>query len=184
MITTTFSTAAPGRFPGAGPAAAPPDAATFAEMFGQVPDEPDTGIIPLERLPLTEGTFEEAGLQALERFENLLRQRMAEQGIAADPPLSFTSDASGKLHQTAPHPQAEQIDAILQADERLGRYFQQASDNLAVARAGREHARFSEVYEKNPDLAVMMFSHLFNDQAEPPTFSVALSAELAEPVFT
>ena len=37
---------------------------------------------------------------------------------------------------------------------------------------------------KNPDLAVMMFSHLFNDQAASPTFSVELSAELAEPVFT
>lgn len=185
MFSTTFAIARGGPATVANEPASSPSDALFAELFAETPDEPTAGIMPLESLPTTMGGFEATAKEALERFEQLLRKRLEERHIAMEPPLQFATDASGQLHEVSGHPQADEVEQILAEDNRLQRYFQKAASHFEIAQIAPEHIAFQELYRQNPDLAVAMYSHLFdNNPPPPPKMSLQLDAEKLEPLFT
>jgi len=185
MISTTFAIARGGAGPVAGAPASSPSDALFAELFAETPEEPTAGIMPLESLPTTMGGFEATAKEALERFEQLLRKRLEERHIAIEPPLQFAADASGRLHEVSGHPQSAEVEQILAEDDRLQRYFQKAASHFEIAQISPEHIAFQELYRQNPDLAVAMYSHLFdNNPPPPPQMSLQLDADSLEPLFT
>lgn len=185
MITTTFSAALASPVPEQAVATAPAtgEGKPFAEFLAEESaSSPDKIPCPLESLPLDAPSFYAAGMQALQRFEQLLRERLDEAGIEPEPPLSFASGSDGHLYLTSTHPQADEISKILEEDRRLAHYFNKAASNLAIQRAAEEHVRFTAVYAENPDLAVQMFSHLFDDRP-PPSLTVQISARSMESYF-
>lgn len=141
------------------------------------------GPMMLDSLPSTLVDMENGGREALSTFHRLLQQKLAELGIDTSHPMTLEIDNLGNIRETSGHPQASEIEQVLETHEGISRYLRKAASQYELARAAREHAQFSEVYAKNPDLAVSQFSHLFDDRREQPRFSALLMADHAEPIF-
>lgn len=143
----------------------------------------EAGPMTLESLPTTLVDIENGGRDALNTFHRLLQQKLAELGIDTSHAMTLEIDNLGNIRETSGHPQASEIEQVLETHEGISRYLRQAASQYELARAAREHTQFSEVYAKNPDLAVSQFSHLFDERREPPRFSALLMADHAEPIF-
>lgn len=163
---------------------------SFAELFsGESSPSPAPAaeelpfVSKLESLPTTLAEMQEESQRALERFQKAFAAKLAEAGIALDEPLKLSIDSFGKIRETSGHPQAAEIDDLLSEHNQMTADFRRGVAHAETARAVREHSEFSKLYAQNPELAVQVYSHLFDDHRQPPQLSVQLDGDVALPIF-
>lgn len=158
----------------------------FADLLKPDPAEKEEPTPPavLESLPTTVAGIEEAARQALARFQELIAPKLAELGIDTGQPMTLTVDRLGNIRETSGHPQADEIEHLLESNDQAARYFRQAATQFETIRAAREHEQFAQLYSQNPELAVEQYAHLFENRREPPKFSLYLNGSSAEPIFS
>lgn len=158
----------------------------FSDLMAPDPEPADAPLPPmmLESLPTTVEGIDESAREALAKFRELIAPKLAELGISTSPSITLTVDSLGNVRETSGHPQAAEIEHLLETNEEAARYFRKASQQFSLARAAREQEQFSQVYTKNPELAVEQYAHLFDDRREQPRFSLQLTGDTAEPLFS
>lgn len=157
----------------------------FADLLHPAPakEEEETQPMMLEKLPTTLAGIEAAAREALAKFQQLLAPKLAELGIDTAQPINLAIDGLGNIRETGGHPQAAEIEHLLETNDDIARYFRKAAAEFESVRAAREHQQFAQVYANNPELAVEQYAHLFDDRREPPKFSLRLTGDTAEPLF-
>lgn len=129
------------------------------------------------------GDIKKSAQEALDRFHKLLGTKLSELGVDLSQSFTLAIDGLGGIQETSGHPQAKEIEQLLATDMELSNLFRQSASQFELARAGEEQTRFAQIYEKNPDLALQQFSHLFDDKYEPPSYAVQFSGTAAEVLF-
>lgn len=157
----------------------------FADLLQSEPEPAEEATSPmmLEALPTTLAGIEAAAREALAKFRQLLAPKLAEAGIDLSQPMTLAVDGLGNIRETSGHPQAAEIEHLLETNEGAARYFRKAAAQFETLRAAREQEQFSQLYSQNPDLAVEQYAHLFDDRRNAPQFSLRLGGDFAEPVF-
>jgi hypothetical protein len=157
----------------------------FRDVLAEGPESTNSNIVtrpPLSQ-PLVLEDLASSAQQAIAEFQRRFVARLSEMGIALEQPLTLAVDAFGRIKAAHDHPQAGEIDALLASDDDLANLFRFAASRSELQRAAEEHQRFSELYAKNPELAVEQFSHLFDNRDDTPRFALQIFGDVAEPVY-
>jgi hypothetical protein len=74
--------------------------------------------------------------EAIDRFAELIRQRLAAAGIDLAQPVTLTGDGLGGIKVATSHPQAEAIESLLAEDAQVADAFHQLAARYQAAMAG------------------------------------------------
>jgi hypothetical protein len=69
---------------------------------------------------------------------------------------------TGKLIVTNDHPQAQEIEELLEDNFELSNMYTGITSALSFAKHLEEHLKFSDAYEQNTQAAVAQYSYLFD----------------------
>ena len=75
---------------------------------------------------------------AIERFAELIRQRLADVGIDLADPVTVTGDGLGGIEVAADHPHQYEIEALLAGDRQVADAFHDLAQRYQAAMAGRD----------------------------------------------
>lgn len=113
--------------------------------------------------PITLADMRAYAQDQLESFNKGFRTLMGENGINTSQPVTLgTESGSGRLIVTNDHPDAEEIEALLEENPDLRNMYTGGTGALALAKHCEEHSRFADAYAQNPQAAVAQYSYLFN----------------------
>ncbi|MBN2295710.1 MAG: hypothetical protein JXM70_24980 [Pirellulales bacterium] len=101
--------------------------------------------------------------QRFEDFAGKLSALLKKTGIDRGCASILRSDGQGKIRVANNHPQRENIEALFENNPELANEFRGLSGTASFLRAADEHSKFAAAYAKDPEAAVRMFSHLFDE---------------------
>ena len=103
-------------------------------------------------------SYAEKFQQFTAKLDRLLQLGSIDRGSEA----TLSIDATGTVRVTNGHPDADKIEALFENDPELANEFRGLSSMASFLRAADESQKFNAAYARDPDTAVMQFSHLFN----------------------
>jgi hypothetical protein len=115
--------------------------------------------------PITTKDMKAFANEQMDAFGQGFRALMRDNDIDTSQPITLGHEpGTGKLIVTNDHPDADEIEALLEKNPELCNQFTAATSTLALIRHGEEHSQFAEAYAKNPQAAVAQYSYLFDTQ--------------------
>lgn len=121
-------------------------------LFGTEPGEP----ITLEDIRAWAN-------RSLNEFNGRFRAMLSKNGIDMTKPITLDHErGTGRLIVKSDHPQAEEIEELLENNSELRNMYTGITSALSFAKHLEEHVKFSDAYEQNPQAAVAQYSYLFN----------------------
>jgi hypothetical protein len=76
--------------------------------------------------------------QAIDRFAELIRQRLASVGVDLADPVTLTGDGLGGIEVAADHPQSREIETLLTGDRQVIEAFHDLAQRYQTAIAGHD----------------------------------------------
>jgi hypothetical protein len=86
---------------------------------------------------------------AINRFAELIRQRLASAGIELAQPLSLTGDGLGGINVAEDHPQAGAIESLITKDSAIADAFHQLANRFHIAMNGPDPATTSLPWDQS-----------------------------------
>ncbi|MGD2093836.1 MAG: hypothetical protein PVH77_02400 [Phycisphaerales bacterium] len=121
-------------------------------LFGTEPGE-----------PITLEDIKSWASRGLNEFNGRFRTMLSKNGIDMTKPITLGHErGTGKLIVTNDHPQAQEIEELLEDNFELSNMYTGITNALSFAKHFEEHLEFADAYEQNPQAAVAQYSYLFN----------------------
>jgi hypothetical protein len=121
-------------------------------LFGTEPGE-----------PITLEDIKSWASRGLNEFNGRFRIMLSKNGIDMTKPITLGHErGTGKLIVTNDHPQAQEIEELLEDNFELSNMYTGITSALSFAKHLEEHLKFSDAYEQNPQAAVAQYSYLFD----------------------
>ncbi len=120
-------------------------------LFGKAPGE----LITIDEI-------KSFGMQQMESFQDQFTALLEANGIDTSIPITLTHEyGSGDIIVTNDHPDADQIEALLEDNHDLRNVYTSTTNALGLAKTAEEGRLFQEAYRQNPRAAVAQYNYLF-----------------------
>ena len=124
----------------------------------------------LDQLSLGSVFFTLPGMNLKETNEALMQQLhsgmkdfLNKHGFDSSQDVQLESGYDGRLYVANAHPDAAEINQLLESEPKLQQLFSRISANESLLAAVQRHMEFTKAYERDPARAVEEFQDLFND---------------------